>query len=242
MGDPTIPRHRRVRQARTTFGRFVDYGDNVLLADRHGNTWVLASVTVLSGGFGFREDGVERLPRPWKYDAAGVVVVEGDMVVIDFLDGDCRCPLVRGGIRGVQPNAFFAYNHEAAGAKGAGWNRLRARLTARDDTGALLGEVRFKLLDDDLGSMVLQATDSLRIEVGPVDAPTATITVEAGVVTLDGTTVKLGASAGDVAVLGNALVTAFGTHTHSGVTAGVAVTGPPVLGLVGVLSAKVQVE
>lgn len=186
LSDPGIPRHPRKRPtAARTFGRFVDYGDAVLLVDRRGNRWTPEYVSILHGSFGYRAEGVEKLPRPWKYDDNGKAVIEGDVVLIDFLDGNIKTPVVCGGVRGVSPNDFFAYNYASEKANP---NRLAARLLSLDGEGAEVGEVRILVNDDDLGSVEVQATDRVEIFVGDdLEAEDGIrIVVEAGVVTVTG--------------------------------------------------------
>lgn len=142
--DPTIPRHRRTHGSvhRTTFGHFVDTGQSVHLVDRHGNVWPLEQVSIQQGWWGFRDDGMARLPRPRRLDADGRVLVEGDRVRIDFVDNNPRQVLVSGGFRAVKPTDFLPYNHNSP--KGRDANRLAGRVSVLDDSGRELGALELE--------------------------------------------------------------------------------------------------
>jgi len=206
--DPSIPRHPRGGKPALspTTGRFVRYADTgkVLLTDNRGNWWQLPSVTILTGSWGFSEEGIEKLPRPWEYIADGQPLVSGDIVIIDFLDGSWRRPVVRGGVRSVQASSFFARDHDASGAND---NRLRVRLTPMIK-GVQVGEVQVKACDDDLGSVELLVSESVKIGIGPIvetiQAPVTTIEAS-----LTGVTV-VSAGPVDVTAAAGASVTAGG--------------------------------
>ena len=205
MPDPTIPRHARQRGRSTTSGWFVDYGDTVLLRDRWGNTWSLDSVSIASGTFGFADDGFEKLPRPWKYDG-DKVVVRGDVVIIDFADGNPKTPIARGGIRQATKDDFLARNH--ADTPGAPYNRCRARLRALDAAGVVQGEVRLNV-HEGTGDARLSATDTIEIFVGSdLDGTDGIWLVVAG------GGVRVGSSAGTAAegvILGKTFLTDLST-------------------------------
>lgn len=137
--DPTIPRHGRQRSRTMTSGWFVDYGDRVVLRDRWGNTWARESVTLMQGMFGFNDDGARKAPRPYKYDARGEIEVEGDQVVIDFLDGNPKLPVVLGCVVGPK-EGFLPRGFQDDTAP---YNRLAVRLRALDAAGEVVGEIRF---------------------------------------------------------------------------------------------------
>jgi hypothetical protein len=152
-GDHTIPKktggrgnqsQRTAGNVYTTIGRLIDYGTHIKLVSNRGADWTSDRVTWVSGSFGFGADGVERSPRLWTYDDAGKPIVEGDMLVIDFLDGDSQSPIVRGGVRSIKPlDEFFVRP-----AIGADANRFAARLAAVDDEGAVTGHVEVEGLLD----------------------------------------------------------------------------------------------
>lgn len=142
--DPTIPRHRRPHGSAfgTTFGWFVDNGQVVKLMDRHGNEWPLEQVSIQQGTWGFRDDGIARLPRPQRIDANGRVLVEGDPVRIDYIDHNPGQVLVSGGFRAVRANDFLPYNYETP--KGRDHNRLAGRVAVLDDDGRELGALELE--------------------------------------------------------------------------------------------------
>jgi len=247
--DPTIPRSVRpvglgIRGPRA--GRFIRYTDGrVLLTDEQQNRWSLDSVQILAGSWGFSAEGVRKLPRPWEYDAAGNVLVEGDTVLIDFMRGNPQTPLVRGGIVSVSPSDFFdsTVNHERAGASD---NRLRARVAAIVG-GVEVGAVQVRVCDDDQGTLEVEATQSIVIEVGPdLDAPITTITLTGteatikttGTMTIEGSAVKLGEAATESVLKGDAFALLYNAHTHPPASP----PGPTFLITPAQLSTKVSTE
>ena len=139
MPDPSIPRHPRGRPVRMTQGRFVRYdADTVLLTDRYGNTYNQEWVSIVQGGFGNRNEGCRKPPRPWEYDAAGNPTVEGDVVLILFLDDSNRRPVVIPGVRTIQADdwGFLDYNFNQDPV-----DALKARFVYRDAAGAEAGVV-----------------------------------------------------------------------------------------------------
>ena len=137
--DPTIPAHPRGAPTSVTYGQFVDYGDTVKLRDRSGNSWSLEYVTILQGAWGYGDDGVGKLPRPFKY-LAGQEVIQGDVVLIVFADNSTSRPVVWGCARNPTNLDFLPYDYESEGADPNVW---KAQLLSRDKTsGAELGRVR----------------------------------------------------------------------------------------------------
>jgi hypothetical protein len=161
MHDPTIPRHLAGELRSPMIGRFVDYGDRVLLTDARGRTYSPEYVSIVTGFWGFGEEGTAKLPRPWLYDPAGGVLIEGDKVLIFFLDGKANLPIVMGAARRCAPDEFLPYNYASPEANP---NALRARLLALNALGVAEGEVRVKVCDDDKGSVLVQADDHIALE------------------------------------------------------------------------------
>lgn len=150
-------------------GRFVRVGaGQVALVDDYGNRWAAERVAVVDGGWGYDQDGVARLPRPWVYDDRSNVTVRGDVVLIDYLDDDPRSPVVTGGLRRVGASGGFL---DTSFADGAEQIRIQQRMLD-PDTGAVRGAVRVQAGPDD-GTMtitVLGADEqSVRavFEIGP---------------------------------------------------------------------------
>ena len=188
MPDPTIPRGgpRRLVPG-PTYGRFIDYGNGrVILTDRIGNRWSAERVAILSGSFGNDDEGVEKLPRPWRWDTTtGRLITTGDWVVIDFLDGSPRRPIVRGGVRPLPHDAFLARAHADLASSSGSPGRMRARLRPRDGNGVATGEVRLYVADDGSGAVRVVATDGVKLQVGPLeDGPFLQIDMDKNVVTV----------------------------------------------------------
>lgn len=113
MRDPTIPRKNggasgpgsNVKgsglQATPQVGRLVDRGgDGLWLVTDRGDRWPAAFVRgVAQGSFGNRDEGVHAAPRPYRYDAAGNVVVPGDDLLVLFLEDNPKKPVILGGWR-----------------------------------------------------------------------------------------------------------------------------------------------
>lgn len=190
MPDPTIPVHRKGRPSLLTFGKFVDFEDTVKLVDRHGNVYDQNWVQVVTGFWGFDEDGSAKLPRPWRY-APGTdqVLVKGDMVLIFFLDGNPHRPVVMGSVRSFSSSGDAeipdTFDFSTAEAKSASQNTLKGRLRLVDlDAGdvafeAAKGtpaspEVRWSLHAEGDGIADLQTTHYAQIRkvvpIVPVEA------------------------------------------------------------------------
>lgn len=157
VADPTIPRKapragnagQRLRVDGPTEGWFVDMGGGVLvLTDVRGNLWPQERVRVKQGSFGFSAEGVEKAPRPWKYDGAGNVLVERDRYLVHFLDGDPHKPVVEGGIRSLKPeDPAFLFPQPI----GQDPNALRMRAARLTDAGTMEGHVQLRALDGSNG-------------------------------------------------------------------------------------------
>ncbi len=195
MSTHTTPRvHRTGRALGPATGRFVSLGSKVLLLDSSGNRWPLEQVSIVTSFWGGGDEGVRKLPRPWVYDSiTGAVKVTGDLVVIDFLDGNPRKPIVRGVAASIAGDRdFMPYNH-AEDADDS--NRLVVRLRPVDSSGNDGGTVELEVGGGD-GSLALRVTDGLVIEVGPIDAPLAVISMaSSGTVVVQGPAVYLGGTA-----------------------------------------------
>lgn len=220
------PTHARKRRPTLTSGRFIDYGDRVVLADFSGNTWAAESVSIVQGGFGYRDDGVTKPPRPWTFDAkTGLATIEGDVVLIQFVNDNPATPIVMGGVRSAKTSEFLERNH-GDGTKP--FNRLAMRLRALDTTGAVVGEARADI-HGDLGPGTLRALTTHTLEL--VLAPD--LTTEAGALTLrlEGGVVTVTASGVPVPVL---LATPFGTDASAAwteVSTALAALGFPVVNI-----------
>jgi len=145
--DPSVRSHV-LSQTDTTFGWFVQNGADVRLTDRHGRVWNLDYVSILQGDFGFDAEGVSKLPRPRVVDDRGQIIVDGDRVIIDFLDGSVSRPLVRGGVRSISSSDFLPYNH---GSENYNRNRWAMRVQALDDNGDAAGRVDIEIAHSDQG-------------------------------------------------------------------------------------------
>jgi len=239
MRDPTIPRHRARGTRGVTTGRLVYYNETTIaLRDKHGNSWSLSSVSFAVGHWGSVHEGVEKLPRPWRYDEKGQATVRGDLLLVDFVDGDPSLPIVLGVVRSTTPTDFLAYNHRGTGGKS---NRLRLRLAPLDADGNETGEIRVKMADDDSGTVEVEASDGLLLEVGTdLDNPSTTIRLVGNEATIESASIKLGAAAAEAIIKGNTFQALYNAHTHM---TGVGPSAPPIPLLTGTeLSTKSKTE
>jgi len=149
--DPGIPRNRgnphnpRGKKAHTTVGWLARTGDGALVLESHrGATWPLEFVSIMQGmyGSGDNTEGMSKLPRERVYDGQGAVIIEGDRVIINFLDGNSSLPIICGGVRGVKVSSFLPYNTERDGADA---NRLAGRLCPLNADGKVQGIIEWEM-------------------------------------------------------------------------------------------------
>ena len=161
MAPPRTPRRGRPPGS-CTWGRFVDVGGTISLRDRANNPWPLDQVTICHGGWGFDDEGVAKLPRPSKFNDAGEETEIGDRVLILFLEGSAKRPVVLPGFRRIKATAgsFLPYHHKAPDSA-ADPNRLAARIQPRDGDGVPVGSI-----DLEVG---YETKAAARVSVGPAD-------------------------------------------------------------------------
>lgn len=146
------------------YGWLVDRGGEINLVDNTGETYPLANVSVQQGAWGYDHEGVAKLPRPYVHDGSGKVVVQGDKVLIQFLNGNPRTPVITGGVRRLDvQNSTLPARHDKTGANP---NRLTLRLAPLGDAGEELGEVLVELAADDKGSVAATVSDTVEGDVG----------------------------------------------------------------------------
>tara|TARA_R110000824_G_scaffold54028_2_gene149056 strand:- start:9903 stop:10664 length:762 start_codon:yes stop_codon:yes gene_type:complete len=188
-GDPTIPQKEAVAKGGNAAersrvigpveGRFIDYGDRVVLADSKANSWSVDQVRIVTGGFGSSRSGIERAPRPFKYGPSNEVLITGDFVLIVFPEGNPQRPVVLGGIRSLAPedSAFFA-----AQPLGGNPNRMVMRQVQLDPAGNQSACFDLEIFTDNTKQeaeirVFRPNGPSVRVKV---DAKTGTITIGAG--------------------------------------------------------------
>lgn len=144
-------------------GRFIDYGDSIQLRTYHDgnvNLHSLDRVRIITSFWGGAEEGVQKFPRLWVYDALGGVVERGDIVTVFFADGDPHRPIVMGAARLLKANAIFAQDQ-----RGADPNTLLARL-APQAAGKVTGDVRMEAGFDGRGELDIKADYQILQSVG----------------------------------------------------------------------------
>jgi uncharacterized protein involved in type VI secretion and phage assembly len=141
---------------------------------------------------------------------------KGDEVLVAFIHGDMRFPIVLGGL----------------------YNGVDKPPTARTD-----GRDQ-KIIRTKAGHEVLLDDGNKEIRITTAEGGNVTVTATGEIkltakkVTVEADSIDLGGGATEPAVLGNALVRAFAQHTHP---APGGTTGPPSAPLSGVLASKVTV-
>ncbi len=201
-----------------TKGWFARRGNIVTLESRHGGPWPLDRVTFLQR-FGSVHEGATKLPRPRVFDATGKQTAAGDIVLIEFTDGNPNEPVVVGTAVDCKALPFLQRKYDA---DGEGYNRVAVRVAPRDRSDRELGDVELEIARDDKGSVELRASDTIEVEVGPSSAR-VTITIENGQMTITATTkvvvnapqVELGTEATEGVLKGLTAQGIFDTHTHA---------------------------
>lgn len=180
MPDPSTPTHPRpTRRQGPTRGYFVDYGDRTVLVEHEtSNQWRWESVTLITGIFGFTDEGLEKMPRPYVFDAQDVAIVVGDTLVIDFLNGDNEMPVIVGAVRALKHDPFLRRTLQEDPKLDP--NRLRFRLVPKDAQGKPTGDIKVRMADDGTGTIEVGASHSLVLEVGadPDKAPRMRLTMD----------------------------------------------------------------
>ncbi|MGW7253709.1 phage baseplate assembly protein V [Streptomyces sp. NPDC054834] len=148
---------------------------------------------------------------------------KGDEVLVAFVHGDMRFPIVLGGLYNGQDKP------PAARAGGRDQKLIRTKhghQVLLDDT-ASQAAVRITSaaghvveLDDQGKAVRITAAEGGSVTV----SAQGEITIKAPKVTVDSASIELGAGATEPLVLGNALLQAFNTHTHPSAAGP---TGPP---------------
>jgi hypothetical protein len=193
--DPTIPRAMSRAGAPAALPPRVGWlerrGSVLDLVDELGNRWPWPDFTLQVGAWGYREDGVAVMPRDHQVDATGAVRVEGDKVLIQFIDGSSRRPIVTGSIAPVGRVADLLVGPDASP------NRVVAILRCLDANGEETGRVRLAVADDRKSPTVdLHADDDItvssptRVELILVDGngnPSRTLALTSSGITAKGT-------------------------------------------------------
>lgn len=200
-----------------TKGRFARRGEIVTLVARNGTVWPLERVTFLQR-FGSRDEGVTKLPRPFEYDALGRCTVKGDVVLIEFPDGNPNEPVVVGTAVDCTAIPFL---QRAYRPDGGGFNRLAVRVAPRDASDRETGHVEIEVARQDDGSVEVTASDAIDITVGAPGSE-VTIAVRDGKMTItasvevvvDAPSVKLGTAASQGVLKGLTAQGIYDSHLH----------------------------
>jgi hypothetical protein len=178
--DHAIPTHPIGRPAPISYGYFLLTEGKVVLMDRRGNSYNLEYVNV-GAAWGRAEDGSVKLPRPEVRDpTTDAVIVEGDLVVILFMDGNYSRPIVWGVVRSFAENtATLPYAHDADPADLLA-NKLRGRLRGNldetlGDLNPLIEEVRWEV-NETPGAATVKVTQYVETaKVLPISAAEFTL-------------------------------------------------------------------
>lgn len=142
------------RVTQVLMGRFVWRGREVWLESDAGDQWGPDWYSVVQGGWG-SDEGVSKLPRPWRFADSGAPIIEGDMVMIEFVRGDVTSAVARPAPSRPTRQDWLDTSFEAGGAE-----RLREEFTPLDlDTGApLAGSYRLEIAVVDGRMTITQQT------------------------------------------------------------------------------------
>lgn len=145
-------------------GRLVQrHNAEVVLEDVYaGNRWSLNSVSYVMGGFGYKDEGAERLPRAWVFSESGEVVIAGEFVLIFFQEGKPTKPIIMGGLRSGAANDFLTVNHNRQEGRE---NRIALRVRALDANGAETGDLRIEGNPHTEGELRIGATHQIALHV-----------------------------------------------------------------------------
>lgn len=159
---------------------------------------------------------------------------KGDEVLVAFVQGDMRLPIVLGGL----------YNGEDKPPTARTEGRDQKIIRTRHGHEVLLDDTRSKAavriksaaghvveMDDEGKSIRITAAEGGSVSV----SATGEITLKAPKVTVESSSIDLGGGATEPLVLGNALLQAFNTHTHPSAAGP---TGPPTVPLTPAVLAK----
>lgn len=188
-----------------TLGWIVKRGTTVQLVTRAGAVIPIERVSFQMGAWGFTREGVSKLPRPREYNADGSILNEGDMLVVDFPDGNPTTPLVRGGFISASGDSFLTRTYDE---RGEGFNRLAMRVAPQRGAREL-GHVEVEIAADDKGSIVASVTDDVTLDMGgDVTITIGTRTSKLTIRIADGVaTIDTDASPGQPAFLGRTMAT-----------------------------------
>ena len=170
----------------------------------------------------------------------------GDEVLVAFVHGDMRLPIVLGGLYNGQdkPPSSRTEDRDQKLLRTKGGHELlfddsgdqqRVRITTNgghsvdlDDTGERVeiasSDVHTVLLDDGGKKITVETSGG---ESVVLDGNGGSVTVKGASVTLDAQSIKLGGAAAQALVLGDAFLQYFNTHTHNCTAPGTP-SGPPV--------------
>jgi uncharacterized protein involved in type VI secretion and phage assembly len=141
---------------------------------------------------------------------------KGDEVLVAFVQGDMRIPIVLGGLYNGQdkPATSRDGGKDQKLIRTRGGHQVLLDDTSSDKAVRITTAAGHAVHLDDTGNQVVVETPKGRVKITLADG--GTVTVSATTVKIEARTIELGApGATEPAVLGNALMTLFNTHTHT---------------------------
>lgn len=173
VNGSTIPYSKRNLGATFYEGRFVQRSDTkITLSVGNVGEYLEGEYSIAQGG---ESDGVAWLPRPEVRDSANNVVIPGDKVLVTFIEGSSRRPVVLSGVR-YSENPTLPRNYQEMRYAGHNINRVAMQRKIYDASGNVVGVVQCDVGTAGEPSVILGANGSVTINVGAkLDDPTTVL-------------------------------------------------------------------
>lgn len=164
-------------------------GEQVILRDENGSVIPTNRALIARGPFGSSHEGVEALPRAGVLNANDEVVVPGDLLLVSFIDGNRRRPIILGAVGRVNHDAFLNSTLDEVTDRG----RVRVRIEPRSDSNEMTGRIDVRAGEKGEGSLDVRTTARVVLRVGDdTEGDDFTeITIEGGEVTVKADAVRL---------------------------------------------------
>lgn len=176
VNGSTIPYSKRNLGTAFYEGRFVQRSDTkITLSVGNVGEYLEGEYGIAQGG---ESDGLAWLPRPEVRDSANNVVIPGDKVLVTFIEGSSRRPVVLSGVR-YSENPTLPRNYQEMRYAGHNINRVAMQRKIYDASGNVVGVVQCDVGTAGEPSVILGANGSVTINVGAkLDEPTTVLSLD----------------------------------------------------------------